>query len=214
MEQFELVIGNKNYSSWSLRPWLLMRQAGIPFDEILIPLREPGSLEERLRHSPTGMVPLLKHGQLSIWESLAIAEYIAELYPEKKLWPEDRSARAVARSVSNEMHAGFLALRQQFPMNVRARLRRAITPEVAVAIARIQAIWADCRTRFGRGGPFLFGAFSIADAMYAPVVFRFQTYAVEVGGEQQAYMQTMLGLPAMQEWTSAAAQERWSHDPH
>ncbi|MBX7058118.1 MAG: glutathione S-transferase family protein [Leptospirales bacterium] len=207
MEALTLVIGDKNYSSWSLRPWLLLRYFQIPFDEILIPLRQPQTREQLLRHSPTARVPALKHGDLGIWESLAICEYLAELFPEKAMWPGDRSARAVARSVANEMHAGFQALRTHFPMNIRARLRRAPTPEVSADIARILELWGDCRARFGKGGPFLFGAFSIADAMYAPVICRLQTYEIELDHEPANYARAILQLPALQEWIAAAEKE-------
>lgn len=210
MSEFTLVLANKNYSSWSLRPWLAMRTAGIDFDEIVIPLRLPTSKAAILAHSPAGLVPILKHGERTIWESIAILEYLAELVPAAKLWPEDAGARAHARSVSAEMHAGFRELRINMPMNIRAsKAGQGMTPEVGVDIARICEIWRDCRHRYGAGGPFLFGAFSNADAMYAPVVTRFATYGVYLDEESQAYCETILAMPAMGEWYAAAKAEPW-----
>lgn len=207
-----LVIGNKNYSSWSLRPWLALKVAGIPFTETVIPLYEPGSAETIRRHSPAGKVPVLIDGDVVIWESLAILEYLAELSPG--LWPGERAARAHARAVANEMHAGFAPLRRHLPMC----LWRVPTPrpldgeaarEVAANVARIADIWAECRQRFGEGGPFLYGRFTAADAMYAPVVARLFNYAVAVDQPAAAYMQAVMDLPAFQEWTAAALRETW-----
>jgi len=211
MADFTLYIGNKNYSSWSLRGWLMAKASRIAFKEVLIRLRQPNTKAEVLRHSPSGRVPALVHGGVSVWESMAIGEYLAELYPDANLWPQDRAARAIARSVSTEMHAGFSALRNHFPMNVRSSFpNRASTPEVQAEIDRITAIWHDCRTRFGKGGPFLFGSgFSNADAMYAPVVSRFRTYKVELEAEAQAYCDAVWSWPAMQEWAAAAKKEPW-----
>ncbi len=211
MADFTLYIGNKNYSSWSLRGWLMAKAAGITFEEILIRLRQPNTKAEVLRHSPSGRVPALVHAGISVWESLAIGEYLAELFPDAQLWPRDRAARAVARSVSTEMHAGFSALRTHFPMNMRSSFpNRASTPEVQADIDRINAIWHDCRTRFGKDGPFLFGAaFGNADAMYAPVVSRFRTYKVELDAEAQAYCDAVWSFPPMQEWAAAAKNEPW-----
>jgi glutathione S-transferase len=177
-----LLIGNKNYSSWSLRPWIAMKVAGIPFAEQVISL-DAADFKERVRPvSGTGKVPALADGTTLVWESLAILEYLAEKFPQARLWPADPAARAHARSIAAEMHAGFTPLRRHYPMNVRRPVkRREPTAEVADGISRIDAMWADCRTRFGQAGPFLFGAFGAADAMYAPVVSRFHTYAVEVG---------------------------------
>jgi len=204
-----LVIANKAYSSWSLRPWLALRQAGIAFEELLIPLDQPDTRRRVLEHSPAGKVPVLIDGEVRVWETLAILEYLAERFPEARLWPRERAARAHARAVSSEMHAGFAALRQHYPMNVRKRIARAPTPEVEIDIARIDAMWRDARQRFGTGGPFLFGAFTAADAMYAPVVSRFETYGVTVGPAARAYMDTVLGLPAFKEWVEAAHREEW-----
>jgi glutathione S-transferase len=211
MADFTLYIGNRNYSSWSLRGWLMVKASGITFEEILIRLRQPNTKAEVLRHSPSGRVPALVHGEVSVWESLAIGEYLAELFPDANLWPGDRAARAVARSVSTEMHAGFTALRTHFPMNVRSSFaNRASTPDVQADIDRITAIWHDCRSRFGQDGPFLFGAaFSNADAMYAPVVSRFRTYKVDLDAEAQAYCDAVWSWPPMQEWAAAAKNEPW-----
>ena len=183
MSAFTLVIGNRNYSSWSLRPWLAMKMAGVAFEEVVISLRREETAAEIARHSPGGKVPALRHGELVVWESIAILEYIAEAFPEARLWPRQREARAVARAVSAEMHAGFAALRTHMPMNIRgSKPGRGRTPEVEKDIRRVVALWADCRMRFGAGGPFLFGGFGNADAMYAPVVTRFATYAVTLEG--------------------------------
>jgi glutathione S-transferase len=211
MADFTLYIGNKNYSSWSLRGWLMAKAAGITFEEVLIRLRQPNTKAEVLRHSPSGRVPALVHGEVSIWESLAIGEYLAELFPDAQLWPHDRGARAVARAASTEMHAGFSALRTHFPMNMRSSFpNRASTPEVQADIDRINAIWHDCRTRFGKDGAFLFGsAFSNADAMYAPVVSRFRTYKVELDPGAQAYCDAVWAFPPMQEWVAGAKNEPW-----
>lgn len=211
MADFTLYIGNKNYSSWSLRGWLMAKAAGITFEEVLIRLRQPNTKAEVLRHSPSGRVPALVHGEISVWESLAMGEYLAELFPDAGLWPHDRAARAFARSVSTEMHAGFSALRTHFPMNVRSSFpNRASTPEVQADIDRITSIWHDCRTRFGKDGPFLFGGtFGNADAMFAPVVSRFRTYKVELDAGAQAYCDAVWSWPAMQEWATAAKNEPW-----
>ena len=201
----ELVIGSKRYSSWSLRPWLALKQAGLEFKEIEIALRQPETKASSLKHSPSGKVPLLKHDGLAIWDSLAICEYLAEIAPEAKLWPERREARAIARAVSAEMHSGFTPLRRDCPMDVLLDAPDFVIPEeVLVDITRIDAIWADCRARFGQGGPFLFGHFTIDDAMYAPVVTRFVTYHAPVSAASLAYMEAVLALPAMGEWKAGA----------
>ena len=208
MPSLTLIIGNKNYSSWSLRPWLLLRQAGIPFDEVRIPLYAPGSTEALAAWSPSGKVPALHDGDLRVWDSLAICEYLNERFPDKQLWPADAAARAVARSVSAEMHAGFSALREHMPMNIRARRPgQGRTPECLADVARILAIWTECRARFGGGGNFLFGRFCIADAMYAPVVLRFQTYGVALEGAARDYADAVLALPALREWVAAGVAE-------
>ncbi|MEQ8814253.1 MAG: glutathione S-transferase family protein [Thalassobaculum sp.] len=208
MTEFTLVIGNKNYSSWSLRPWLSLRHAGIEFDEILIPLDDSRTKAEILKHSGSGRLPALKHGDLTVWDSLAICEYAAELRPEAGLWPDDRGARAVARSLSAEMHTGFAALRSNMPMNIRSRFpEEGRKPGVKEDIDRITALWRQTRSRFGADGPFLFGRFTIADAMFAPVVSRFRTYAVALGDVEQAYADAVWGLAAMKEWAKAADDE-------
>lgn len=203
-----LIIGNKTYSSWSLRPWLLLKQADLPFQEIRIPLAQPESRTAILKHSPSGKVPVLHDGEVTVWESLAICEYVAEKQPQRRLWPTHPAARAHARAVSCEMHAGFAALRQHMNMNCRRHLPgKGRTPEALKDIERILALWNDCRQRFGEGGDFLFGRFSIADAMYAPVVLRFVTYAVDLDPVAAAYVQAITTLPAMQQWLAEAAQE-------
>jgi len=205
-----LTIGNKNYSSWSLRPWLALKVAAIPFEETVIPIRHPGSREKFLARSPAGKVPILEDGAVTVWESLAILEYAAEKFPDAALWPREAAARAHARAISSEMHAGFVPLRRQCPMNMRRPVKKLdLSPETAADVARIDAMWSDCRARFGNGGPFLFGRFGAADAMYAPVVSRFHTYAVDVGAAAAAYMQAMMALPAWQEWSAAALKEEW-----
>jgi glutathione S-transferase len=212
MPPFTLIIGNKNYSSWSLRAWLVLKQAGIQFEEIRIPLDTPQTREQLLHHSPTGKVPALRHGEQVLWESIAIAEYIAEYvaeqFPDRQLWPQDPTARAIARCVSAEMHAGFSALRQQLPMDCRARrVWNGTNPDAQADIARILALWQDCRQQWGQAGDFLFGPFTIADAMYAPVVSRFVTYGVPMTAIAQAYTQAIWQFPLMQDWLQAAAAE-------
>ena len=210
MAAFTLVVGNKNYSSWSLRGWLAARLAGIEFEEQLVRLSEPGSHAELLSHSPAAKVPILKHGPRVVWDSLAIIGYLAEQRPEAGLWPADPDARALARSIAAEMHAGFAALRRHMPMNLRKRLPgRGQGPGVAADIARIDQIWQDCRRRFGVGGPFLFGEPSAADAMYAPVATRFRTYGVALEPLARAYADAVLAWPAFLEWQAAALEEPW-----
>ena len=210
MPDMTLIIGNRNYSSWSLRAWLAMRMAGLAFEEIVIPLDQPET-ESRIReHSAAGRVPVLHHGDLTIWDSLAICEYAAELAPAALLWPEDRDARATARSVSAEMHAGFTVLRAALPMNIRAdRPDLRIPADLQADIDRVCTIWCDCRRYFGTAGQFLFGGFSVADAMYAPVVARLHSYRIEVDGTVQDYIEAVRSLPAMQEWAAAGAAEPW-----
>ena len=208
MADLTIYLGNKNYSSWSLRPWLALKRTTVAFDEVVIPLYQPGSRETVLKYSPSGRVPALRHGDVTVWDSLAICEYLAESFPTFGLWPKDAATRAAARSVSAEMHAGFAALRQQFPMNIRSNFPgREVTPEAQADINRIMAIWRDCRTRYGEGGEFLFGQFTIADAMFAPVVTRFRTYKIELEREADAYCEAILAMPAMQEWVAAAKNE-------
>jgi glutathione S-transferase len=205
----KLVIGNKNYSSWSMRPWLALRANNIAFDEIFIPLYTGAADKQRiLSFSHSGKVPALIDGDITIWDSLAIIEYVAEKFPESRLWPEDRASRAHARSISAEMHSGFAALRNECGMNLHRPVGAiALSDEARGNIARVEQIWLECRARYGRSGPFLFGAFGGADAMFAPVVHRFRTYAIEVAADAKAYMATMMSLPAFQEWTSAGLAE-------
>ena len=205
-----LIIGNKNYSSWSFRPWIAMKTAGIPFDEVLISLEAVDFKERALKASGTGKVPVLIDGAVKVWESLAILEYLAEKFPDVKLWPDDPAARAHARTVASEMHAGFVPLRNHCPMNMwRPVIKRDLPDDVASNVKRIDALWTDCRARFGGGGPFLFGAFGAADAMYAPVVSRFHTYGIETGAASKAYMAAVMALPTWAEWRAAALQEPW-----
>lgn len=206
-----LVIGNKLYSSWSLRPWLLLRQFGIAFREVVIPLRTDAFKAELARYSPAGKVPVLVDGDVTVWDSLAIAEYAAERWPEVPVWPADRRARALARAVSAEMHSGFAALRSTCPMNLGKRFAQADRGEaVARDAARIQEIFRDARARFGTGGPFLFGAFSAADAMFAPVLTRFETYAIPLDPVSAAYSEAVLGLAAYRDWRGTALAEPWT----
>ena len=207
----KLVIANKLYSSWSLRPWLVMRAFGIPFEEVAIPLRLADSKSRVLEHSPSGKVPALIDGGQTIWESLAIIEYLAETFKEAAIWPKDRAARAHARAISNEMHGGFLPLRQGCPMDLGARYK---TPEMSESlqanVARIEDIWADTRRRYGQSGAYLFGAFNAADSMYAPVVTRLDTYQIPVKPETRAYMDAVLAHPDFVAWKSAALAEPWT----
>ena len=197
----KLVIGNKNYSSWSMRPWLALRASQIPFEEIFIPLYTGDADKQRLLDlSGAGKVPILVDGEVTVWDSLAIIEYVAERLPHKRLWPEDSVRRAHARSISSEMHSGFAALRNECGMNLHRPVRAiALSNEARADISRVQQIWTECRARYGESGPFLFGAFSAADAMFAPVVHRFRTYEIKVVPEAQAYMDTMMALPAFRD---------------
>jgi glutathione S-transferase len=209
-----LVIGNKCHSSWSLRPWILMKQFGIPFTEVLIPFSDPMHSPEWKtkvrRYAPGGKVPGLVDGEVAVWESLAILEYLADTHPDLAIWPRDRAARAMARSISAEMHAGFSALRSACPMNLGKKFAvRDRGPQVAQDVARVAEIWTTARERFGEGGPFLFGAFTAADAMYAPVVTRFDSYSLPADPVCQAYMEAVMATPAFQEWRRAALAETW-----
>lgn len=210
---YSLVIGNKNTSSWSLRPWLALRVAGIPFEEIHIDLRHPFAKRHILQRSPAGKVPALIADRQVIWDSLAIIEFLAETHPEAKLWPEDKAARARARAVSAEMHSGFQSLRQECPMDFLHRHpRSALSDACAADVKRIVAIWTDCRKFFGAGGPFLFGDFTAADAMYAPVVSRFVTYLPDLAaygdtGPARAYVDTLWATDAMRQWGEDATEQ-------
>lgn len=207
-----LVIGNKNYSSWSFRPWIAMTVAGIPFTERLVPFDSPDFRQEASAEWGSGRVPVLIDGDLRIWESLAILEYLAERFPDAGLWPSHRVARAYARAVAHEMHAGFQALRRHLPMNMwRPVIARALPADVIADVARIEILWRNCRRRFGEPhldrAPFLFGRFCAADAMYAPVVSRLDTYAVPVSDDTRAYMDAMMALPAWAAWRAEALKE-------
>lgn len=209
-----LVIGNKNYSSWSMRPWIALKATGVAFDEVVIPLYTGDADKRRiLAFTPAGKVPVLVDGDVTIWDSLAIIEYAAERFPKAQLWPDDVAARAHARSVAAEMHSGFAALRNECGMNIHRPVGAKQLSDAARAdIARVQEIWTDCRHRYGRFGPYLFGRFSGVDAMFAPVVHRFRTYAVELDPIAQGYVEVMMALPAFQEWTQAALAETWVID--
>ena len=208
MSELTLVVASKNYSSWSLRAYLAMAHTGQPFREVLIALDAPTTAAEIARYSPTGHVPVLQHGALTLWDSLAICEYLAETFPEARLWPEDKTARAVARSVAAEMHSGFGALRRNMPMNLHARKPgHGRAPGVADDITRVQKVWNECRQRFGQGGPYLFGHFTIADAFYAPVATRFVTYEVQLDEVSRAYRDAVLALPSFKTWLEAARHE-------
>ncbi|MBA4796630.1 MAG: glutathione S-transferase family protein [Rhizobiales bacterium] len=208
MDDLILIIANKNYSSWSFRPWIALTAKGIPFREELIPFG-PGAAHPKFRElSPTGKVPVLHHGELRVWESLAIIEYVAELYPDAGLWPSERESRSLARSISMEMLSGFRALRGACPMNMRRPVKAIELPDSVMAdVARIEAIWREMRQR--SGGPFLFGDFSAADAMFAPVVNRFSTYDLTRDPETVAYMDAMRAHPAWRAWEEAALAEPW-----
>lgn len=213
----KLVIANKNYSSWSLRPWLLMTELGIPFEEVLIPFGRTFDDPEWKRaisaFTPAGKVPALLDGEIQVWESLAIMDHVADLKPDLPVWPRERAARAMARSVAAEMHAGFSALRGACPMNLARQFHpRDRGAKVAVDVARITAIWRDARARFGQNGPFLFGAFGAADAMFAPVVARLAGYGIAVDPVSAAYIEAVQATRGYQSWRMAALAELWIID--
>ena len=207
----KLVIGNKNYSSWSMRPWMALKGTGIAFDEVVIPLYTGVADKQRILDvTRSGKVPALIDGAVTVWDSLAIIEYAAERFPDAKLWPQDVAARAHARSVSAEMHSSFMPLRNECGMNIHRPIRaKPLSEDAQANIARIQQIWTECRALYGAKGPYLFGAFSGADAMFAPVIHRFRTYAIDVTPPARDYMDTMLANPAFQEWTNGALAESW-----
>lgn len=204
----KLVIGNKNYSSWSLRPWVLLKEKNIPFEEQRIPLHTDTTRAEILKISRAGKVPAyIEDDGLVIWDSLAICEYIAERYPDKHCWPTDRKQRALARSISNEMHSGFQTIRTTLFMNCRMQMvYKDIPPKLETELERVRQIWRDCRDK-DPDGPFLFGAFTIADAMYAPMVIRFNAYGIEAGATERKYINTILALAAMKQWMQQGAAE-------
>lgn len=208
MPPLTLVIGSLNYSSWSVRPWLALKHAGLPFEEVPICFSSPTAKEEILRYCGAGTVPILLHGDTKVWASLAICEYVAELAPDAQLWPEDPAARAHARAVSAEMVGGFPNLRQHMPMNARARYPgRGRAAGVQEEIDRVCEIWRECRERYAAHGPFLFGVFSIADCMYAPVASRFVTYGVPVGPVEEAYLNALWRHPSIHEWLEVAKKD-------
>jgi glutathione S-transferase len=203
----KIVVGNKNYSSWSLRGWLMVKKTRQPFEEVVIGLDRPDTAENIKKYSPSGRVPVLLSGNLTVWDSLAIGEYLAETYPAVNLWPKDGEARAVARSISAEMHSGFVALRTHCPMKMKERIEQDTPQEALDDAARVRAIWASTREGYGSGGPFLFGAFTIADAMFAPVVSRFRTYGLPLTGPAAAYAEAVWNDPDFQLWYEAARSE-------
>ncbi len=206
----KLIVANKAYSSWSLRPWILLAHFKIPFEEAVIPMDLPDTRANMLKYAPTAKCPSLHDGKVAVWELLAIMEYVAEAFPEKAIWPRARAARALARSLANEMHAGFMALRQACPTNFRRKPKSiALGDDVRADVARIEAAWAEAREAFGRTGPFLFSRFSAADAMFAPVVNRFHAYDIPVAKTTRAYMEAMMGLPAWKAWIADAEAEPW-----
>ncbi len=214
MSEFTIVLGNKAYSSWSLRGWLMLKLTGAAFDEVVVPLDRPETKAAIRAHSPSGRVPTLKAEGLAVWDTLAIAEYLHERFPEAGLWPEDPAARARARSVAAEMHAGFPALRARLPMDLKRAppepgAGTAVDGALAGEIARIVAIWGDCRTRFGGAGDFLFGRFGAADAFYAPVATRFVTYGVALEGGVADYRDALVARPDLRQWIAAANAEPW-----
>jgi glutathione S-transferase len=209
MSEFTLIIGNKNYSSWSLRPWMLMRHLGLAFDEVQIPLSRPDTPALIAQHSPSGRVPVLEHGTLTLWESIAIGEYLCELTGNGL--PTERTARAQARVVSAEMHAGFSALREQWPMNARATGRRTpMTAGLSADIERVDSLWSYCRKCFGANGPWLFGDYSLADAMYAPVALRCRSYGATLSPAANSYLDTVLQDAPLRQWLADAALESWT----
>ena len=209
MAALTLVIGNKNYSSWSMRPWVLMKQLGIPFEEKMLRFHSSQWNAEIERWSPSRLVPVLWNGDHAVWDTLAIAEALHELFPDRGVWPRDAAARAFARSASAEMHSGYRDLRGAMPMNIRSsHPGKGMNPAVQANIDRIEALWKEARTRFGSGGPFLFGAFCAADAMFAPVTTRFRTYGVKLSAESQRYCDAVLAAPGVRAWVDDAMKEK------
>ncbi len=218
MSDLVLVIGNKAYSSWSLRPWLFLKHSRIPFSEVHVSLDGAHAKENLQRHSPSGKVPVLRDGALTVWDSFAICQYLTEKYPQTLGWPKEAAARATAYSVAAEMHSGFLNLRREMPMNCRAEsLHVTLSEDARKEVARVKQIWRDCRTAFGgklgSKRPWLFGEFGVADAFYAPVALRFKTYGIELDPVEQAYADAILSLPEIRSWIDAAKQETEGSDP-
>lgn len=210
MSRYTLVMGNKNYSSWSLRPWLVMKHLELDFDEVVIALKQEGFKEKILSYSKAGKVPILKTGDFSISESLAICEYLNDCYPDKGLWPANLLERALARSVAAEMHSGFFTIRNEMPMNIRRLVDDfSITPECKLEVERVKEIWQTCLDKKTQAGPFLFGGFSIADAMFAPIVWRFNSYGVALEGALKEYSEAIQNFAPMKQWVTAAEDEAW-----
>ena len=208
MADFTLVVGNKNYSSWSMRAWVALKHTGAPFEETMVPLDTPQTAEGIARHSAAGKVPVLVDGGLTVWDSLAICEYLHEKLPEAKLWPQDREARAVARSVSAEMHSGFAALRTDCTMKIKSKFpAREQRPEVQADVARISRLLADTRKQYGKGGPYLFGSFTTADAFFSPVAARVKTYALPMEPAALDYLEALWQAPAVKAWVDGALAE-------
>jgi len=214
MSELKLIIGNKNYSSWSLRPWIALKQFGIEFDEELISFHDWGSFHEKIaEYSGAKRVPVLIHNERVIWDSLSILEYLADIFPQHNMWPEDIAARAHARSSAAEMHSGFMSLRSALPMNLRRPIETyPLTKGVQADIKRIISVWREARAAFGRDGAYLYGGFSNADAMYAPVVSRFHTYGVPVDADIRSYMDAVLATAAFQQWQAEGIKEVWIVD--
>lgn len=210
MNTFKIILGNKNYSSWSLRPWLVLKYTQAAFEEVVIPLYAAETEKEIARYSPSGKVPVLIDGDATIWDSLAIGEYLNEKFPEKNLWPQDSKARATARSICAEMHSGFQSLREAMPMNIRKKIQTpTLSKDAQEDVTRITSLWKSCRENFGKNGQFLFGHFTIADAMHAPIALRFETYQIPLDPTSRAYVDVLLDFSPLQEWVQAAKTESW-----
>lgn len=209
-----LIIANKLYSSWSMRPWLVMRAIGLEFQETVIPLRQPDTAERIRAYSPSGKVPVLIDGEIRVWESLAIISYLADKFPDKPIWPDGMVARAHAKSIAMEMHGGFQPLRMACPMNLGKRFKPPVmTDDLTASVARIEEIWRTTRARFGSSGPYLFGArFTAADAMFAPVATRLDGYSIPIAPETRAYIDAIYAHPAFVAWRHAALKEPWTID--
>jgi len=207
--KFTLVIGNKNYSSWSMRPWLALAGRGIPFAEVLIPLDHPNTKQQVLQYSPTGQVPVMKYGQLLVWDSLAIVEYVNDMHPEAGLWPQELEYRAVARALCAEIHSGFQAFRQACPMNLRRRQAGRLTSQADQDVLRMVNYWRQLRLSAGGSGPFLFGEFGAVDAFFAPLASRIRSYEIPVDRVANEYIDAIYNFPAFQKWYQAAIAEPW-----
>lgn len=207
-----LIIGNKNYSSWSLRPWLAMAARGVPFAEVLVPLGHANTKQQLLQYSPTGLVPALKYGNLVVWESMSIIEYVNEKHPEAKFWPEDDEVRSIARSLANEVHSGYHALRMHLPMNLKRKAPRRLTAASEAEVMRFSNYVRQMRMEHGGGGQFLFGEFGAVDAMFAPICTRLRSYEISVDRTTHEYIDAIYKLPAFQKWYQAAVAEPWKMD--